>query len=59
MHEIVLEFIHSLRNKKYAPNSIISHKQDLKKFFKWLNIKEENLDNNEIIFFLNTTPILN
>ena len=52
MHEIVLEFIHSLRNKKYAPNSIISHKQDLKKFFKWLNIKEENLDNNEIIEIL-------
>jgi len=52
MHEIVLEFIHSLRNKKYAPNSIISHKQDLKKFFKWLNIKEENIDNNEIIEIL-------
>ncbi len=48
MHEIVLEFIHSLRNKKYSKNSINSHKQDLKKFFNWLNIQEDNIDNKRI-----------
>ena len=51
MQGIVLEFIETLRNKKYANNSISYHKQDLKKFFKWFNIEEENADN-KILFDL-------
>tara|TARA_Y100001970_G_scaffold267745_1_gene358124 strand:+ start:777 stop:1697 length:921 start_codon:yes stop_codon:yes gene_type:complete len=52
MQEIVLEFIETLRNKKYASNSISSHKQDLRKFFKWLNIEEDNSNNEELLEIL-------
>ena len=52
MQEIVLEFIDTLRNKKYAHNSISSHKQDLKKFFRWFNIEEENSDDKKLLEFL-------
>ncbi len=52
MQEIVLEFIETLRSKKYATNSISSHQQDLKKFFKWFDVKEENLDNKKLVYLL-------
>jgi len=52
MQEIVLEFIETLRNKKYANNSINSHKQDLKKFFKWFNKEEEQIDNKILLDLL-------
>ena len=52
MKEIVLGFLETLRNKKYATNSISSHRQDLKKFLKWFNIEEENSENKKILDFL-------
>ena len=41
MQKIVLEFINSLRNKKYAKSSISAHHQDLRKFFRWLEVEEK------------------
>ena len=36
------------KNKKYSPNSIQSHRLDLRKFIKWLKVDEDNFDNNMI-----------
>ena len=42
MQQLVSDFLDSLKNKKYAPNSIQSHHLDLRKFLNWLEIDEDN-----------------
>ena len=49
MQQLVLDFLDSLNNKKYAPNSIQSHRLDLRKFLKWLEIDEDNYDSQELL----------
>ena len=49
MQQLVSEFLDSLRNKKYAPNSIQSHRLDLRKFLKWLEVDEDNFDSQELL----------
>ena len=49
MQQLVSEFLDSLKNKKYSPNSIQSHRLDLRKFLKWLKIDEYNYDSQELL----------
>ena len=49
MQQLVSEFLDSLKNKKYAPNSLQSHRLDLRKFLKWLKVDEDNYDNEELL----------
>ena len=49
MQQLVSDFLDSLNNKKYAPNSIQSHRLDLRKFLKWLEIDEDNYDSQELL----------
>ena len=49
MQQLVSEFLDSLINKKYAPNSIQSHRLDLRKFLKWLEVDEDNFDSQELL----------
>jgi len=49
MQQLVLDFLDSLNNKKYAPNSIQSHRLDLRKFLRWLEIDEDNFDSQELL----------
>ena len=49
MQQLVSDFLDSLKNKKYAPNSIQSHRLDLRKFLKWLEIDEDNYDSQELL----------
>ena len=49
MQQLVSDFLDSLYNKKYAPNSIQSHRLDLRKFLKWLEIDEDNYDSQELL----------
>ena len=49
MQQLVSEFLDSLKNKKYSPNSIQSHRLDLRKFLKWLKIDENNYDSQELL----------
>jgi len=49
MSQLVSEFLDSLNNKKYSPNSIQSHRLDLRKFIKWLKVDENTCDNQELI----------
>ena len=52
MQPLVSEFIDSLRSKKYAPNSIQSHRLDLKKILQWLEIDEEDSDSQKLLALL-------
>ncbi len=49
MKPLVTEFLDTLRNKKYAPNSIQSHRLDLRKFLQWLETDEDNYDSQELL----------
>ena len=49
MQQLVSEFLDSLKNKKYSPNSIQNHRLDLRKFLKWLKVDEDNFDNHELL----------
>ena len=49
MQKLVSDFLDSLKNKKYAPNSIQSHRLDLRKFLKWMEIDEDNYDSQELL----------
>ena len=49
MQQLVSEFLYSLKNKKYSPNSIQSHRLDLRKFLKWLKVDEDNYDSSELL----------
>ena len=49
MQQLVSEFLDSLKNKKYSPNSIQSHRLDLRKFLKWLKVDENNYDSQELL----------
>jgi len=49
MQPLVLEFIESLQNKKYAANSIQSHRLDLLKFLKWLEIDVDDSDSQKLL----------
>ena len=49
MQQLVSDFLDSLSNKKYAPNSIQSHRLDLRKFLKWLEVDEDNYDSQELL----------
>ena len=49
MQPLVLEFLESLRNKKYAANSIQSHRLDLRKFLKWLELEEDDSDSQQLL----------
>ena len=49
MQQLVSEFLDSLSNKKYAPNSIQSHRLDLRKLLKWLQIDENNFNSQELL----------
>ena len=49
MQQLVSEFLDSLKNKKYSPNSIQGHRLDLRKFLKWLNVDEDNYDSRELL----------
>ena len=49
MQQLVSEFLDSLKNKKYSPNSIQSHRLDLRKFLKWLKVDEYNYDSQELL----------
>lgn len=49
MQPLVLEFLDSLQTKKYSSNSVQSHRLDLLKLLKWLEIDEENLDSNKLL----------
>ena len=49
MQQLVSEFLDSLKNKKYSPNSIQSHRLDLRKFLKWLKVDEDNYDSQELL----------
>ena len=49
MQQLVSEFLDSLKNKKYSPNSIQSHRLDLRKFLKWLKVDLDNYDSQELL----------
>ncbi len=49
MYQTVAEFLNSLNNKKYSPNSIQGHRLDLLKFLKWLDLDRENCDSQDLI----------
>ena len=49
MQPLVLEFLDSLQTKKYSINSVQSHRLDLRKFLKWLEIEEEDSDSNKLL----------
>ncbi len=49
MQQLVSEFLNSLNNKKYSPNSIQSHRLDLRKFLRWLKVNEDNYDSGELL----------
>ena len=49
MQQLVSDFLDSLNKKKYALNSIQSHRLDLRKFLMWLEIEEDNYDNLELL----------
>ncbi len=49
MQQLVSEFLDSLKNKKYSPNSIQSHRLDLRKFLKWLKVDEDIYDSQELL----------
>ena len=49
MLQLVSDFLDSLNNKKYAPNSIQSHRLDLRKFLNWLEIDEDNYNSQELL----------
>ena len=49
MQQLVSEFLDSLKIKKYSPNSIQSHRLDLRKFLKWLKVDEDNYDSQELL----------
>ena len=49
MQQLVSEFLDSLKNKKYSPNSIQGHRLDLRKFLKWLKVDENNYDSQELL----------
>ena len=49
MQHLVSEFLDSLSNKKYAPNSIQSHRLELRKFLKWLEVDKDNFDRQELL----------
>ena len=49
MQQLVSEFLDSLKNKKYSPNSIQGHRLDLRKFLKWLKVDEDNYDSQELL----------
>ena len=49
MQRLVSEFLNSLSNKKYSPNSIQGHRLDLRKFLKWLKVDEDNYDSQELL----------
>jgi len=49
MQQLVSDFLDSLYNKNYAPNSIQSHRLDLRKFINWLEKDEENYDSQELL----------
>ena len=49
MQQLGSDFLDSLNNKKYARNSIQSHRLDLRKFLKWLEIEENNYDSQELL----------
>ena len=49
MQPLVLEFLDSLHTKKYSTNSIQSHRLDLRKFLKWLELDEEDSDSQKLL----------
>ncbi|MBC8258609.1 MAG: tyrosine-type recombinase/integrase [SAR324 cluster bacterium] len=49
MQPLVSEFLDSLKSKKYASNSIQSHRLDLRKFLQWLEIDEEDSDSHKLL----------
>ncbi len=49
MQQLVSEFLYSLKEKKYSPNSIQSHRLDLRKFLKWLKVDEDNYDSRVLL----------
>jgi len=49
MQPLVSEFIDTLQSKKYAPNSIQSHRLDLHRFLRWLEIDEEESDSQKLL----------
>ena len=49
MQQLVSDFLDSLNKKKYALNSIQSHRLDLRKFLMWLEIEEDNYDSLELL----------
>ena len=52
MQPLISEFLDSLRSKKYAPNSIQSHRLDIRRFLKWLEIEEEDSDSQKLLLML-------
>ena len=49
MQQLVSDFLDTLNKKKYALNSIQSHRLDLRKFLMWLEIEEDNYDSLELL----------
>ena len=49
MQTLVSEFLDSLRLKKYSSNSIQCHSLDIQKFFKWLEIEDEDSDSQRVL----------
>ena len=49
MQPLVSEFLDTLQSKKYAPNSIQSHRLDLHRFLRWLEIDEEGSDSQKLL----------
>ena len=49
MQPLVSEFLDTLQSKKYAPNSIQSHRLDLHRFLRWLEIDEEESDSQKLL----------
>jgi len=49
MQPLVLEFLDSLHTKNYSANSVQSHRLDLRKFLKWLEIEEEDSDSQKLL----------
>ena len=49
MQPLVSVFLDTLQSKKYAPNSIQSHRLDLHRFLRWLEIDEEESDSQKLI----------
>ena len=52
MQPLVSEFLDTLQSKKYAPNSIHSHRLDLSRFLRWLEIDEEGSDSQKLLVML-------